>query len=71
MGRAAPHGVSEPSCHVQAVYDFDGSNAMRGRRSRGTGIHDLVVGFAADRAVITSESSRELGGRGTVARRSR
>ncbi len=56
------------SCRVQAVYDFDASNAMRGRRSHGTGIHDLVVSFAADRAVIISESSRVLGGPDIVTR---
>jgi len=54
------------SCHVRAVYDFDASNAARGKRSRGTGIHDLVVSFAADRAVIISESSQVLGGPDTV-----
>jgi len=53
-------------CHVRAVYDFDASNAARGKHSRGTGVHDLVVSFAADRAVIISESSRVLGGPDTV-----
>jgi hypothetical protein len=55
-------------CHVRAVYDYDASNPMRGKRSRGTGLHDLVVSFAADRAMIISESSRVLGGPNTVTR---
>jgi len=53
-------------CHVRAVYDFDASNAARGKHSRGTGVHDLVVSFAADRAVIISETSQVLGGPDTV-----
>ncbi|MET0528399.1 MAG: hypothetical protein ABW003_08645 [Microvirga sp.] len=54
------------SCRVRAVYDFDASNSARGRHSRGTGVHDLVVSFAADKAVIVSESSRVLGGPDTI-----
>jgi len=56
------------ACHVRAVYDYDASNLARGRHSRGTGVHDLVVSFAGDRAVIISESSRVLGGPDTVTR---
>ncbi len=46
------------SCIVRSTFDFDASNARLGRRSRGVGAHELVVSFADDRPVITSENSR-------------
>ena len=46
------------SCIVRSTFGFDASNARLGRRSRGVGAHELVVSFADDRPVITSENSR-------------
>jgi len=48
------------SCTVRSTFDFDAANAKLGRRSRGTGTHELVVIFAGDRPVIASETSRVL-----------
>jgi hypothetical protein len=57
--------LSGVSCQVRSVFDFDASNPKLGRRSGGIGTHEVVVSFAADRPLITSENSRLLG-RGSI-----
>jgi hypothetical protein len=55
-------------CTVWSLFDFSASNARANQRSRGMGMHELVVSFAAARPIITSENSRVLR-RGEVVRR--
>jgi len=48
------------SCIVRSTFDFDAANAKLDRRSRGVGMHEIVVNLAGDRLVIVSENSRVL-----------
>jgi hypothetical protein len=45
-------------CTVRSIFDYTAANAAQGRRSRGTGNHELVVSFAGGRPVIAAENSR-------------
>jgi hypothetical protein len=53
-------GAQVPHCTVLSLFDFSASNPRRGRRSLGTGEHELVVSFAGSRPAITVENSRVL-----------
>ena len=56
-----------PRCTVRASFDFDASDAGRGRRSEGLGEHELVVSFSSGRPIIVSEDSRVIiRGRGNM-----
>jgi hypothetical protein len=47
-------------CTVRSIFDYTAANAALGRRSRGTGNHELVVSFAGGRPVIAAENSRVI-----------
>ena len=47
-------------CTVRSIFDYTAANGARGRRSRGSGDHELVVSFAGGRPVIAAENSRVL-----------
>jgi hypothetical protein len=49
-----------PHCTVRSLFDFTASDPRRGRRSLGTGEHELVVSFAGTRPVFAVENSRVL-----------
>ena len=53
-------GAQVPHCTVRSLFDFSASNPRRGRRSLGTGEHELVVSFAGSRPTIAIENSRVL-----------
>jgi hypothetical protein len=61
-------GAQMPHCTVRSLFDFSASNPRRGRRSLGTGEHELVVSFAGGRPAIAIENSRVLQ-RGGITRR--
>jgi len=47
-------------CTVWSIFDFSASHGRQGRRSVGTGEHELVLSFAEGKPVISSETSRVL-----------
>ncbi len=47
-------------CTVRSIFDYTAANAALGRRSRGSGDHELVVSFAGGRPVIAAENSQVL-----------
>ncbi len=47
-------------CTVRSIFDYTAANAALGRRSRGSGDHELVVSFAGGRPVIAAENSRVI-----------
>jgi len=54
-------------CTFWSIFDYSAANPSQGRRSLGLGEHELVVSFANETPVITSETSRVLR-RGAVQR---
>jgi hypothetical protein len=53
-------GAQVSHCTVRSLFDFSASDPRRGRRSLGTGEHELVVSFASNRPAIAVENSRVL-----------
>jgi hypothetical protein len=45
---------------VRSAFNFEAVNSKLDERSRGVGMHELVVSFAGERPVIIVETSRVL-----------
>jgi hypothetical protein len=48
------------TCTVRSAFNFEAVNSKLDERSRGVGMHELVVSFAGERPVIIVETSRVL-----------
>jgi hypothetical protein len=53
-------GPGTNTCTVRSAFDFEAVNSKLDERSRGVGMHELVVSFAGERPVIIVEASHVL-----------